>query len=113
MQLAYWRGTMPQSWRGRKVSRERAMPPFFAALIAAVLTVCFFALFHAKVKKAWLRNILIVVATLGSLALGGILSGSNERSELTGQIYFVLIVIAYLVWKFLLRKRFIKPDSPA
>jgi len=81
------------------------MPPLFAALIAAGLTVFFFVLFHRKVSKPWLRNILIVVATLGCLAVGGTLAGSNERSELTGQIYFVLIVIAYLVWKFLLKKR--------
>jgi hypothetical protein len=77
------------------------MPPLFAALIAAALTIGFFAFFTAKVKSPWLRNTLIVVATVFSLGLSGVLAGSNERAELTGQIYLGIVVVSYLAWKFL------------
>jgi Ca2+/Na+ antiporter len=82
------------------------MPPLFAALITAGLTAFFFALVHKKVAKPWLRNILIILATLFCLLIGGMLAGSNERAQLTGQIYFVVIVIVYLIWKYVLKNRF-------
>ena len=87
------------------------MPPLFAAIIAAAFTIGFFAFFYAKIKTPWLRNILIVVATVFSLGLAGVLAGSNERAELTGQIYFGIVVISYLAWKFVLKGFFGKKDA--
>ena len=87
------------------------MPPFLAAILAAVLTIGFFAFFHVKVKNPWLRNIFIVLGAVVSLGLGGVLTGSNEAAEFTGQIYFGLIVISYLAWKFILKRIFAKKEA--
>lgn len=89
------------------------MPPLFAAIIAAGLTVSFFALFHARISRPWLRNILIVVATIGSMGIGASLVGTPEAGELMGQIYAGLLVISYLAWKFVLKRFFVHGDSAA
>ncbi len=87
------------------------MPPFFAAILAAVLTIGFFAFFHAKVKNLWLRNIFIVLGAVVSLGIGGVLTDSSEAAELSGQIYGGLIVISYLGWKFILKRIFAKKEA--
>ena len=87
------------------------MPPLYEAILSASLTIGFFTFYHAKVGKPWLRDTLIIAATLILLGLAGVLAGSPERSQLTGDFYAWLLVISYLAWRSVVRRRFGRKDT--